>query len=490
MEKIAINLFKETSGKKYTVYPDSPWKKEGLTYFTARDLSRKYLGISGKKEDIDGLGFTDPVGNAAEANENISLFGRTGNNLKKLKNIFPTLCPSALKKDTSFGFGDRLGLATPAHTRVIKKQKGILPVFAQQSVRELEKTGRTFKDIVDAAAWNIFQEGYRGRWGADADHIKDKENFTGGMDGGMTMFTLDTSEVLEEPALDLEESRLKEEYDLDSAYIKEVKKRYENKKHMAGGHSLQYDEDIVVRIALAYGRALDFIEEIYHFLNEGMNSFDYEISFDETDAVTSYEAHYFVVNEMHKRGVDFSGIALKFPGTFEKGIDYGGNTRDFEESIKIHGEIARNTGGYKLSLHSGSDKFSVYKAFNKHTKGIFHIKTSGTSWLEAVRVIAACDQDLFREIFEIALDTFKENKKAYHVDLAYDDIRKNIDGADGKELMDLVYDRNIRRAFHIAYGSILERKKKELYKALFDHEEKHYQFIASHLEKHFDALER
>ena len=491
LKEIIVNSLKKALGEKYYPYPDSFWTQGKLAYFLVRSSNMKYLAIAGSKVDIDNTGFKDTVEEDIEQEDKskiIRLCNKSEENLKKLISIFPSLKPSPLGLETSFGFGDRLGLATPAHIRVVNKHGNVLPVYAQQSVRELGKTNRTFKDVVNAASWNVFQGGYKGKWGADADHVKEKKYFTLAADAGMTMFTLDTADVLEEQVLGMEAGLIKNKFDLDSEYLLKMKDKYIGKSHKAGDYSLKFDEETIVRIAITYGKALDFAKEIFQFLKGKINSFDYELSFDETNTVTSPEDHYFIASEMQDRGVAFSSLALRFPGIFEKGIDYEGNISEFEKSIKIHSEISRNIGGYKLSLHSGSDKFSVYPAFNKYTEGIFHIKTSGTSWLEAVRVVSACNPDLFRKIFQIAIETFKENKKAYHINLAYHDILKNIDNVDDRKLCDLISDKNIRRVFHIAYGAILKRKKKEFFKVLLDNEEKHYKFVENHLEKHFDAL--
>ncbi len=69
-------------------------------------------------------------------------------------------------------------------------------------------------------------------------------------------------------------------------------------------------------------------------------------------------------------------------GEFEKGVDFKGDMAAFEASLKAHAAIARFLGPYKLSLHSGSDKLSIYTAFAKVTQGQFHVKTAGTSYLE------------------------------------------------------------------------------------------------------------
>ena len=491
MSNRIINSFRDISVEKYFVYPNSFWNKESLIYFIVKDSSQKYLGLSGKKEDVESAGFADFTGKTIEVKEDniyIKLFNQTKSNLGKLVNIFPSLSPSALRQNTTFGFGDRLGLTTPAHIQVINKYKNISPVFAQQSVRELKKTGRSFRDIIDAAIWGIFQEGYKGRWGADADHIKDRKYFLMAAEEGMTMFTLDTSEVLEEQFLNIEIGQIKNNYDLKTEYIKRIKNEYIGKVHKIEDYNFNYNEELVVRMALIYGEALDFTEEIYWLLKEKTSSFDYEVSFDETDTVTSPEAHYFIASEMHQRNIDFSSLALRFPGTFEKGIDYEGSVSEFKKSIKVHSGISRKIGSYKLSLHSGSDKFSIYPILNKYTGGVFHIKISGTSWLEAVHLVSVCNPGLFREIFKIAVETFNENKKAYHVNLDYNNIPKSIDNISDKKLCTLVYDYNLRRVFHIAYGTILDSVKEEFCKVLFEHEEKYYQFIIKNLGKHLQLL--
>ena len=77
-------------------------------------------------------------------------------------------------------------------------------------------------------------------------------------------------------------------------------------------------------------------------------------------------------------------LAPRFIGDFEKGVDYKGDLAALETSLADHAAIAEMLGPYKLSLHSGSDKLSMYPAFARATKGRFHVKTAGTSYLEAL----------------------------------------------------------------------------------------------------------
>jgi hypothetical protein len=191
---------------------------------------------------------------------------------------------------------------------------------------------------------------------------------------------------------------------------------------------------------------------------------------------------------MHENDIDFSSLALRFPGSFEKGIDYLGDLDEFEESIKIHSQVSRKIGGYKLSLHSGSDKLSIYPIFARHTQGVFHIKTAGTSWLEEVRLAAAVDPLLFRGLYQIAYDTFEENKKAYHMKLDKAELPSKIDKKYDKNLPGIMDIPDIRRMFHIAYGPILDKKGKRLFDIIYQNEDMHYGYLLENFDKHFNAL--
>ena len=141
---------------------------------------------------------------------------------------------------------------------------------------------------------------------------------------------------------------------------------------------------------------------------------DFEISIDETATPTSPEAHYLVANELRDRGVTIFSMAPRFCGEFQKGIDYIGDIAQFERELASHAAIAVHFE-YKLSIHSGSDKFSVFPLIGQYTNGLFHIKTAGTNWLEAVRVVAKVNPSLYRRMHQYALDHFSEATAYYHV---------------------------------------------------------------------------
>src|SRR5690606_16530037 len=135
--------------------------------------------------------------------------------------------------------------------------------------------------------------------------------------------------------------------------------------------------------------------------------FDFEISIDETETITSPMAHFFVANELTSKGVNVISLAPRFCGEFQTGIDYIGDVEQVEKELSEHALIAEHFG-YKLSIHSGSDKFKVFPIIAKYTKGVVHVKTAGTNWLEAVRVIAKTNPKLYRRMHQFALDNFEE----------------------------------------------------------------------------------
>jgi hypothetical protein len=88
--------------------------------------------------------------------------------------------------------GDRLGLATPGHVRAVRATgSSIAPIFAQQSIREMARTGRTPQQVMDDATWGAFLEGWTGGVGADADHLKTPADIDACLAAGFTFYTID-----------------------------------------------------------------------------------------------------------------------------------------------------------------------------------------------------------------------------------------------------------------------------------------------------------
>ncbi|MCU0503535.1 MAG: tagaturonate epimerase family protein, partial [Anaerolineae bacterium] len=172
------------------------------------------------------------------------------------------------------------------------------------------------------------------------------------------------------------------------------------------------------------------------------------------DTPTSHAEHLFIARELRRLGVQWVSLAPRYVGRFEKGVDYIGDLDAFEADFAGHAAIARAVGPYKLSLHSGSDKFSVYPIAARLTRGLAHLKTAGTSYLEALRTIAALDPVFFREIYVFARERYETDKVSYHVsaELGRAPLPKDVSQAGLPGLLDQF---DAREILHVTFGSVL-----------------------------------
>jgi hypothetical protein len=219
----------------------------------------------------------------------------------------------------------------------------------------------------------------------------------------------------------------------------------------------------------------------------GSRSFELEVSVDETETPTSPLEHYFVASELKRLGVQWVSLAPRYIGRFEKGVDYIGDLGAFDREMAKHAAIARVMGPYKLSIHSGSDKFSVYPIFYRHAGELVHLKTAGTSYLEALRAVAEVDSDLFREILAFARERYEEDRATYHVsaDLVKVPVPRSLEDQQLSEVLDLFDGREV---LHVTFGSVLDRYGDRLRTALAEHEEAHYEALEAHFDRHFEPF--
>ena len=416
---------------------------------------------------------------------------KTHKNAIALRAMFDFTAPKpVLKKLRTFGVGDRLGIATPGHIRVFKEYD-TYPILAQQSIRELNLTERGYEDVLDAATFYVFRDGYKDGFGADGDHLKKAEEIEYALGLGFTMITLDCSEHIRGGVEKLTPAELAAECTL----CDELAARYVGADIEIEGEKLVFDADELRRCVLIYGDAIKFAIGIYNkYFKDGGANADFEISIDETATPTSPLQHYFVANELIRAGVDVATMAPRFCGEFQKGVDYIGDIAQFERELKTHAAIARHFG-YKLSIHSGSDKFSTFALIGKYTQGNFHVKTAGTNWLEAMRAVAAADPALYREVHAFALSMFDEARKFYHVTTDLNKVPA-LDTLSDAELPNLFTMNDARQLIHITYGFILTEKnadgsyrfKDRLYKFWREKEDVYSDMLYAHIGKHLTLL--
>jgi len=386
----------------------------------------------------------------------------TALNAAALRRHHPWLVPHPLPAAASAGFGDRLGLATPGHVRALRAAGGsITPVFAQQSIREMTRTGRSPQDVVDAATWGSFEAGWTAGQGADADHLKTPDDIAACAAAGFTMFTIDPGEHVDPHADSRAPAGTRAAWEAlpwerleDTAAS--MRARYTGRAFDIEGRQVRFDDAAVMTAAVKYGRAIAHVAGMYRRLSaiKGGEGFDLEVSVDETDAPTSTAEHLFVALELQRLGVRWASLAPRFVGRFEKGVDYIGDLAAFEADIRVHAAIARAHGGYKISLHSGSDKFAIYDLVANHTRGLVHLKTAGTSYLEALRAAARISPEFFRSVYVFARERYDQDRASYHVSAAVTAAPDPDDLADAA-LPALLEDFHARQILHVTFGSVL-----------------------------------
>lgn len=482
-----LKEFEKLTNGKYQVYQDSIHQIDTSIFFICRDKDRKQLVVIGKKGicerfEANKIGEIDDL--------DVVICQLSHKNCETIRDLF-SLNPKRCNNKTSFGFGDRLGIATPAHA-LAAKNHDIFPIFAQQSVRELSRTQRTFKDALDSAVWGVFESGYHKDFGADADHVKQIEDLLNAAYEGYSMYTLDPSDHVR----DIDKMSQKEiaEFYQSHPERRELESKYVGKTFSLSKQKLVMDEESFVKIFVTYIDVIKHVVKCYDALKGVKRDFDLEVSIDETSTPTTPLAHIFIAEELRRRGVDFQTLAPRFVGQWQKGIDYIGDLSILEKEIAVHSEITRVLSGYKLSLHSGSDKFSVYPIFARYTEGDLHIKTAGTSYLEAIKVIAVKDAVLYRDIHRYALERFEIDRASYHVTTDLNRI-PNVDKMNDIDLVKLFDIPDARQLIHITYGSVLTAKESgnylfrdRIFKVLFDNEKLHYEFVKNHMEKHLNLL--
>jgi hypothetical protein len=415
--------------------------------------------------------------------------------------------PTTLGLEPSFGFGDRLGLATPGHAAALKRcGKGILPIFAQQSIREMTRTNRTPKQVMEDTLEGVRQSGYSGPQGADADHLKTPPDVERTADAGFVFFTIDPSGDVDAKADDYDSDQLGEKFKAVAAEAQWIG-QYEGKKiKLANGTAIDFSPVACRRAAVKYGKAVNMAVELAKYIEKVARKagrpFEIELSVDETPRPTTLAEHYIIADQCIKHGMKLVSLAPRFIGDFEKGVDYKGDVAVLEKSLADHAAIAKQLGPYKLSLHSGSDKLSIYPALARATHGLFHVKTAGTSYLEALRVLARVDGKLFREVVSLARSRYDTDRATYHVSATLasakpaDQIKEN--KALEKAYLGLWNDVPAgngftdpgRQILHCTFGSVLcDAKLGPMVKqAVRENQALYTQILDEHFGKHLDAL--
>jgi len=407
----------------------------------------------------------------------------------------------------SFGFGDRIGLATPGHVEAMKRAgAGIEAIFPQQSIREMARTKRTAEGVMHDAMAGAAQAGWSGRIGADADHLKTTEDVDVTAAAGFTFFTIDPSGFVDEHADEYDEAVLRSKFTAVRDSIDWFDSYLGRRIPLSTGTTVDLDEEACMRCAVKYGASINHAVVLAAHIKKVQDGagrdYEIELSVDETEQPTTLAEHYIIADQCVNGGMKLVSLAPRYVGDFEKGVDYKGDVAVLEASLNDHAAIAALLGPYKLSLHSGSDKLSMYPALARATKGQFHVKTAGTSYLEALRVVAHHDAALFRRIVEFGRSRYEADKATYHVSATLQHTPPASEVPDATRLEQLYLERWEdmpagkgftelgRQILHCTFGSTLNHEEfgpaiRSLLEVNLD---SYTEILADHFSRHLRAL--
>lgn len=308
----------------------------------------------------------------------------------------------------TFGMGDRFAHQGSAQLVAVLQARAlgidVYPVW-NKSNREHTLIGTEPAGLRAEAEAAVAAAGWTGAYYVDADHIglKTVDWFMAASD----FFTIDVADFTGHPA---------PAADID-AFVKSME-RYQGLLEIPGiGRPLAMDASAVRAAAEKFLHAMQEAGRIYRHIEQakGRDNFVTEVSVDETDSPQTPAELFLILAMIAAEGIPVQTIAPKFTGRFNKGVDYVGDIasfeREFDEDLHVIAHAVREFGlpdTLKLSVHSGSDKFSLYpiikRLLAKHDAGL-HVKTAGTTWLEEVIGLAEAGGeglDIAREIYAAA----------------------------------------------------------------------------------------
>ena len=369
----------------------------------------------------------------------------------------------------SFGIGDRFCHQGKAQLSAIMKAKeqglSITPVW-NKSHREHKIIGTKPADTRKEALDAVKALQWEGLYFVDADHIGsgNVDQFIESSD----FFTLDVADFIGQPA---------DKADID-AFVKRYSKFIGSLAINGIENSIEITEERIRAISGKFLLAINQAGEIYRHIAEakGTGSFITEVSMDETDQPQTPVEMLFILAAIADEGIPAQTIAPKFTGRFNKGVDYVGDVADFakefEEDLAVVAFAVGEFGlpeNLKLSIHSGSDKFSIYppiaKALKKFDAGL-HVKTAGTTWLEELIGLAMAGGEglsIAKEVYAKALNRFGELCGPYatviDINTAELPTKEQVDDWDGQSFTSALrhdqsceqYNHNFRQLLHVAY---------------------------------------
>ena len=407
----------------------------------------------------------------------------------------------------TFGVGDRFAHGAHAQLQafIAAKDLGIdiTPVW-NKSNREHDIIGSEPQTTRDAADKAVADLGWSSEYLLDADHINldTVDRFVAPCD----FFTLDVADDIGEAAdpADVEAFIAKHPELIGSVTIEGI------------AEPLEISHELVEQTANQFLKATQKAKAIYDHIvaaKGGTDDFVTEVSMDETDNPQVPAEMLIILAAIADQGIPIQTIAPKFTGRFNKGVDYVGDVAQFEQEFNDDlAVIAHAIKAYglpeslKLSVHSGSDKFSIYEPIKKaiaRTGAGLHIKTAGTNWLEEVIGLATAGGaglDLAKEIYAKALEKKEALCEPYAtvIDIDHSQLpsAEEVNGWTSEQFVSALthnqsdpgYNANVRQLLHVGFKIAAQMGDRYL-DALKEHEEVIAKCVTGNLlERHMKPL--
>jgi hypothetical protein len=369
----------------------------------------------------------------------------------------------------SFGIGDRFGHQGRAQLEAMIKAKDfgceIVPVW-NKSHREHKIIGTCPADVRKEASAAVTTCNWQGSYYVDADHINlaNVDLFVKSSD----FFTIDVADFISKKPVPKE-----------LAEFIESNKKFTGLLEISGIEGrVEISEENIEQIGLKFLSAAKEAGRIYRHIRQSRDADDFitEVSMDESDKPQRPVELLFILSALSREGVPVQTIAPKFTGRFNKGVDYIGCIEQFEkefnEDIAVINFAVQEfalPSNLTLSIHSGSDKFSIYKVINRAIERFdagLHLKTAGTTWLEEIIGLAEAGKEglkIAKEIYEKSLSRFDELCGPYStvIDIDMDNLPdiEEVEAWSGEEFANVLrhdqlcsgYNPNFRQLLHVGY---------------------------------------
>jgi hypothetical protein len=492
-EEVTRDLASEVGGLALFPLSFSRYGESGALLAAQEGNRRRLLFISPRGDEMGTN--RKPVAEFRRETVRITVHDVDSGLLAGLMDSLQWLRPRPNPGRPAIGLGDRLGLATPAHVRAVERST-LFPYLALQSPAELAASGRSWTDVLGDVLFGVLREGFRQGYGADADQLRTLQEVEDAASAGFVRFTLDLSPHVGSAAgLDRKElwrRFVQLENELPGA--DRWRRRYLGRGFDVPlgfkRRTLMLDERTFLQTMVRYGPVWHQFVEMVRCAQAATRGrpMEVELALFAADEQTPPEAHLFLALEAAEEGVPLHGFAPRFSGRFARCVPYKGNPSKLAHNAALHAGISRLADHHVLAIHSGSDKFDALGPLAAATEGHFYLKTSGTSQVEALRVLLREDRGSFEAWCEAALASLREGSALFELDIDPGKLPAPsvLDDADLEE--HFLGSAHGRHLLCETWGTIPRALRKRLLEVLSQREEAHFEIVRQHIDRHVKAL--